>query len=145
MHRILVLASCLFMFLGLASTTDAQLIINGTEVVDSSGGFTGNTPTLVEGENVNVTNNFPVSITLRVYDADGNVIGEVGVLAGDRYNGPHGLSAGTYQLCAGIAGTQQFFEIGEVSVKQKVSAEAPGREESQPAASAGGVSARRVG
>ena len=98
MHRLLVLVLSLTLFWTGSSVAHSQLIVNGTTLFDSSGASTGNTAHAVVGGDVSVANAFPVSVTVRVYNEREELIAEVGLLAGDRYHGPHGLSAGSYSI-----------------------------------------------
>src|SRR5688572_21601529 len=98
MHKLIAIACSLILLWSGTAVAHAQLIINGTTLFDSSGAPTGQTAQAVVGGNVSVTNAFPVSVTVRVYDEEGKLVSEGGILAGGRYHGPHGLPAGSYTV-----------------------------------------------
>jgi hypothetical protein len=117
MQRLARLVITVLSMVAIAGVARADMIVNGTTVVTGVPPMsTGMAGVAVVGGNVNITNTYPVAVTIQVKDASGTVLGEVGILAGSRFNGPHGLGVGVDTLCGKEASASTFEEIGFLEI-----------------------------
>jgi hypothetical protein len=98
------------------ATVSAQVKMNGITVMNQNGAGTGATVVTQVGSSGTIANQFTVPVTVRLKDAKGETVGEVGMPPDSFLSAPHGLPEGNYTICISKDGGP-FVNCGTVNVQ----------------------------